>query len=201
MNTTFSLKQKKKNKLIYVFFLNKSMLMVFFFLFQVDGADVGCGSSGHGSAAVWPGESVWVWLRPAAPAGPSSLLRGHTYGCYEGTGEWINSDSYCPVREYLWLVFNVYIQVVHDVSAEKLFLRDLVAAGAVTDLTGALGVSRAESDDTVATPWTLTLDFGINSRRRKEKMTIWCSAFRKEWKTKGLSNSRTMPLNHNVLVT
>ncbi|KAJ0005175.1 hypothetical protein NQD34_011389 [Periophthalmus magnuspinnatus] len=29
-------------------------------------------------------------------------------------------------------------QVVHDVSAEKLFLRDLVAAGAVTDLTRAL---------------------------------------------------------------
>ncbi|XP_029926457.1 ST3 beta-galactoside alpha-2,3-sialyltransferase 7 [Myripristis murdjan] len=29
-------------------------------------------------------------------------------------------------------------QVVHDVSAEKLFLRELVAAGAVTDLTGAL---------------------------------------------------------------
>lgn len=29
-------------------------------------------------------------------------------------------------------------QVVHDVSAEKLFLRDLVAAGATTDLTGAL---------------------------------------------------------------
>ncbi|XP_056147372.1 ST3 beta-galactoside alpha-2,3-sialyltransferase 7 [Lampris incognitus] len=29
-------------------------------------------------------------------------------------------------------------QVVHDVSAEKLFLRDLVVAGAVTDLTGAL---------------------------------------------------------------
>ncbi|XP_030012645.1 ST3 beta-galactoside alpha-2,3-sialyltransferase 7 [Sphaeramia orbicularis] len=29
-------------------------------------------------------------------------------------------------------------QVVHDVSAEKLFLRDLVSAGAVTDLTGAL---------------------------------------------------------------
>ncbi|XP_028983405.1 ST3 beta-galactoside alpha-2,3-sialyltransferase 7 isoform X2 [Betta splendens] len=30
------------------------------------------------------------------------------------------------------------VQVVHDVSAEKLFLRDLVAAGAVTDLTGAV---------------------------------------------------------------
>ncbi|XP_014887647.1 ST3 beta-galactoside alpha-2,3-sialyltransferase 7 [Poecilia latipinna] len=29
-------------------------------------------------------------------------------------------------------------QVVHDVNAEKLFLRDLVASGAVTDLTGAL---------------------------------------------------------------
>ncbi|XP_034040738.1 lactosylceramide alpha-2,3-sialyltransferase-like [Thalassophryne amazonica] len=29
-------------------------------------------------------------------------------------------------------------QVVHDVSAEKLFLRNLVAAGAVTDITGAL---------------------------------------------------------------
>ncbi|XP_074532238.1 ST3 beta-galactoside alpha-2,3-sialyltransferase 7 [Halichoeres trimaculatus] len=29
-------------------------------------------------------------------------------------------------------------QVLHDVSAEKLFLRDLVAAGVVTDLTGAL---------------------------------------------------------------
>ncbi|XP_034059735.1 ST3 beta-galactoside alpha-2,3-sialyltransferase 7 [Gymnodraco acuticeps] len=29
-------------------------------------------------------------------------------------------------------------QVVHDVSAEKLFLRDLVAAGAITDLTGAM---------------------------------------------------------------
>uniref|UniRef100_A0A3B5M456 Lactosylceramide alpha-2,3-sialyltransferase n=1 Tax=Xiphophorus couchianus TaxID=32473 RepID=A0A3B5M456_9TELE len=29
-------------------------------------------------------------------------------------------------------------QVVHDISAEKLFLRDLVASGAVTDLTGAL---------------------------------------------------------------
>ncbi|KAM4607357.1 ST3 beta-galactoside alpha-2,3-sialyltransferase 7 [Polymixia lowei] len=29
-------------------------------------------------------------------------------------------------------------QVVHDVSAEKLFLRDLVASGAVADLTGAL---------------------------------------------------------------
>ncbi|XP_034754230.1 ST3 beta-galactoside alpha-2,3-sialyltransferase 7 [Etheostoma cragini] len=29
-------------------------------------------------------------------------------------------------------------QVVHDVSAEKLFLRDLVASGAVSDLTGAL---------------------------------------------------------------
>lgn len=32
----------------------------------------------------------------------------------------------------------IVIQVVHDVSAEKLFLRDLVSAGAVTDLTGAL---------------------------------------------------------------
>lgn len=30
------------------------------------------------------------------------------------------------------------LKVVHDISAEKLFLRDLVAAGAVTDLTGAL---------------------------------------------------------------
>ncbi|KAM7385613.1 hypothetical protein PAMP_001688 [Pampus punctatissimus] len=30
------------------------------------------------------------------------------------------------------------VQVVHDISAEKLFLRDLVAAGAVTDLTRAL---------------------------------------------------------------
>lgn len=30
------------------------------------------------------------------------------------------------------------LQVVHDISAEKLFLRDLVAAGATTDLTGAL---------------------------------------------------------------
>ncbi|XP_037541498.1 ST3 beta-galactoside alpha-2,3-sialyltransferase 7 [Nematolebias whitei] len=29
-------------------------------------------------------------------------------------------------------------QVVHDISAEKLFLRDLVSSGAVTDLTGAL---------------------------------------------------------------
>ncbi|CAK6953261.1 ST3 beta-galactoside alpha-2%2C3-sialyltransferase 7 [Scomber scombrus] len=29
-------------------------------------------------------------------------------------------------------------QVVHDISAEKLFLKDLVAAGAVTDITGAL---------------------------------------------------------------
>lgn len=29
-------------------------------------------------------------------------------------------------------------QVVHDISAEKLFLRDLVASGSVTDLTGAL---------------------------------------------------------------
>ncbi|XP_028279681.1 ST3 beta-galactoside alpha-2,3-sialyltransferase 7 [Parambassis ranga] len=29
-------------------------------------------------------------------------------------------------------------QVVHDISSEKLFLRDLVAAGAVTDLTGGL---------------------------------------------------------------
>lgn len=34
--------------------------------------------------------------------------------------------------------FLIIIQVVHDVSAEKLFLRDLVAAGAVIDLTGAL---------------------------------------------------------------
>lgn len=33
--------------------------------------------------------------------------------------------------------FNV-TKVVHDISAEKLFLRDLVAAGAVTDLTGAV---------------------------------------------------------------
>ncbi|KAF7219974.1 ST3 beta-galactoside alpha-2,3-sialyltransferase 7 isoform X2 [Nothobranchius furzeri] len=30
------------------------------------------------------------------------------------------------------------VQVVHDVSAEKLFLRDLVSSGTVTDLTGAL---------------------------------------------------------------
>lgn len=29
-------------------------------------------------------------------------------------------------------------QVVHDIGAEKLFLRDLVAAGATADLTGAL---------------------------------------------------------------
>lgn len=29
-----------------------------------------------------------------------------------------------------------YIQVVHDITAEKLFLKDLVAAGVVTDLTG-----------------------------------------------------------------
>ncbi len=34
--------------------------------------------------------------------------------------------------------FIILIQVVHDISAEKLFLRDLVAAGALTDLTGAL---------------------------------------------------------------
>ncbi|XP_058508217.1 ST3 beta-galactoside alpha-2,3-sialyltransferase 7 isoform X2 [Solea solea] len=33
-------------------------------------------------------------------------------------------------------------QVVHDVGAEKLFLRDLVAAGAVSDLTGALRSQR-----------------------------------------------------------
>lgn len=39
---------------------------------------------------------------------------------------------------FIFLVHFVVIQVVHDVSAEKLFLRDLVAAGAVTDLTGAL---------------------------------------------------------------
>lgn len=39
----------------------------------------------------------------------------------------------------LWFMNSIkIIQVVHDVSAEKLFLRDLVAAGAVTDLTGAL---------------------------------------------------------------
>ena len=29
-------------------------------------------------------------------------------------------------------------QVVHDIGSEKLFLRDLVSSGAVTDLTGAL---------------------------------------------------------------
>nr|XP_019943030.1 PREDICTED: lactosylceramide alpha-2,3-sialyltransferase-like isoform X1 [Paralichthys olivaceus] len=40
-------------------------------------------------------------------------------------------------------------QVVHDVSAEKLFLRDLVAARAVTDLTGALGASSIESNHIV----------------------------------------------------
>lgn len=40
-------------------------------------------------------------------------------------------------RLLIYAVF-IYLKVVHDVSAEKLFLRDLVAAGAVTDLTGAL---------------------------------------------------------------
>ena len=52
------------------------------------------------------------------------------------------------------------IQVVHDVSAEKLFLRDLVAAGAVTDLTGALWVSMAETDNSLNsthTPLSLCL--------------------------------------------
>lgn len=36
------------------------------------------------------------------------------------------------------LSYLVSLQVVHDISAEKLFLRDLVSAGAVTDLSGAL---------------------------------------------------------------
>ena len=48
----------------------------------------------------------------------------------------------------------VNIQVVHDVSAEKLFLRDLVAAGAVTDLTGALWVSMAETDNSLNSTYT-----------------------------------------------
>ncbi len=42
-------------------------------------------------------------------------------------------DSSNAFRAYF-----IIIQVVHDVSAEKLFLKDLVAAGAVADLTGAL---------------------------------------------------------------
>lgn len=42
------------------------------------------------------------------------------------------------VNRLLFYVVFTYLKVVHDVSAEKLFLRDLVAAGAVTDLTGAL---------------------------------------------------------------
>lgn len=42
------------------------------------------------------------------------------------------------VLVYSCLVFITVVQVVHDVSAEKLFLRDLVAAGAITDLTGAM---------------------------------------------------------------
>lgn len=42
------------------------------------------------------------------------------------------------MRRYIFMARYMNIQVVHDVSAEKLFLRDLVAAGAVTDLTGAL---------------------------------------------------------------
>ncbi|XP_056904001.1 ST3 beta-galactoside alpha-2,3-sialyltransferase 7 isoform X2 [Takifugu flavidus] len=36
------------------------------------------------------------------------------------------------------MALQVCDQVVHDIGAEKLFLRDLVAAGATTDLTGAL---------------------------------------------------------------
>lgn len=45
-------------------------------------------------------------------------------------------------------------QVVHDVSAEKLFLGDLVAAGAVTDLTGALGVSSTDTEHPVKSTCT-----------------------------------------------
>lgn len=42
-----------------------------------------------------------------------------------------------------------YLQVVHDVSSEKLFLRELVAAGAVSDLTGALWSGDADADTNV----------------------------------------------------
>lgn len=52
-------------------------------------------------------------------------------------------DDIAPLNVLLnlgmfFLICFIVTQVVHDISAEKLFLRDLVAAGAVTDLTGAL---------------------------------------------------------------
>ena len=37
-----------------------------------------------------------------------------------------------------WITVGLFSQVVHDIGSEKLFLRDLVSSGAVTDLTGAL---------------------------------------------------------------
>ena len=50
------------------------------------------------------------------------------YICFESL------KSLAPLLYQSFLV----TQVTHDISAEKHFLRDLVAAGAVTDLTGAL---------------------------------------------------------------
>ena len=65
-----------------------------------------------------------------------------------------NSGSHFPLTLlpiYLYVIFIIVIilQVVHDVSAEKLFLRDLVTARAVTDLTGALGASSMETNHIV----------------------------------------------------
>lgn len=67
------------------------------------------------------------------------------------------------------------IQVVHDVSAEKLFLKDLVAAGAVADLTGALWVSSAETDkNSTYTPLAVSLYEALhNCALLGESYTAW----------------------------
>lgn len=81
---------------------------------------------------------------------------------------------------YIFMARYMNIQVVHDVSAEKLFLRDLVAAGAVTDLTGALWVSMAETDNSLNstyTPLSLSLAFFLSLWACMESSTL-CPAGR-----------------------
>lgn len=129
----------------FFYWLKKTKDSESHFPLHVDGADARRQCRGDGFAAVRPGQPGRFRVRHAAPRGQAPLLRDHTYGRNEGSGEFrLNiklshiSEAKSRLHASIHVLFFYVTQVVHDVSAEKLFLRDLVAAGAVTDLTGAL---------------------------------------------------------------
>lgn len=159
-----------------------------------DGANIRCQCSGDGLATVWPGEPGRIWVWHATPRGQASLLRDHTHGRHEGSSKFILMIKR-GLRRLQSIHYFIWIQVVHDISSEKLFLRDLVAAGAVTDLTG--GLWGRPTYTTCLLLWAYGLLCNVLFLKNNSQYDLWnARSLQGWWWVSTLHSKCTHLLNH-----